>query len=70
MRNPKYNKGLAFSEEERDKLYLRGLMPPAIMSQEVQMERVLRNLNDMHTPFEQYNYLSSLQDRNERLFFR
>jgi len=70
MRNPKYNKGLAFSEVERDRLYLRGLMPPAVMTQEVQKERVLANLNVMETDFEKYLYLSSLQDRNERLFYR
>jgi len=70
MRNPKYNKGLAFNVVERDRLYLRGLMPPAVMTQETQKERVMANLNDMETSFEKYLYLSSLQDRNERLFYR
>ena len=30
--------GLAFTREERDRLYLRGLLPPAVLSQEVQLE--------------------------------
>ena len=37
LRHPKYNKGLAFQDEERDRLYLRGLLPPAIISQDVQV---------------------------------
>ena len=37
LRHPKYNKGLAFRDEERDRLYLRGLLPPAIISQDVQV---------------------------------
>jgi malate dehydrogenase (oxaloacetate-decarboxylating)(NADP+) len=44
MRHPKYNKGLAFSEAERDRLYLRGLLPPAVLSQEVQLERAILNI--------------------------
>ena len=32
-----YNKGLAFTQEERDRLYLRGLLPPAVLSQQVQV---------------------------------
>ena len=41
---PQYNKGLAFSQLERDRLYLRGLLPPAVLSQEVQAERVMTNI--------------------------
>ena len=37
LRHPKYNKGLAFQDDERDRLYLRGLLPPAIISQDVQV---------------------------------
>ncbi|OIV89189.1 hypothetical protein TanjilG_32733 [Lupinus angustifolius] len=36
LRDPKYNKGLAFTENERDAHYLRGLLPPTVSSQELQ----------------------------------
>lgn len=70
MRHPKYNKGLAFSESERDRLYLRGLLPPAVLSQEVQLERAILNIRSKDNPLDKHNYLSSLQGRNERLFYR
>lgn len=68
--HPKYNKGLAFSDSERDRLYLRGLLPPAVLSQEVQLERAILNIRSKADPLDKYNYLSSLQGRNERLFYR
>ncbi len=37
LRDPRYNKGSAFTEEERDRHYLRGLLPPNIISQELQV---------------------------------
>ena len=37
LRDPRYNKGLAFTEKERDAHYLRGLLPPALFSQELQV---------------------------------
>ncbi|KAK6148815.1 hypothetical protein DH2020_016340 [Rehmannia glutinosa] len=36
LRDPHYNKGLAFSEKERDAHFLRGLLPPVALSQELQ----------------------------------
>ncbi|KAL2944890.1 NADP-dependent malic enzyme [Bienertia sinuspersici] len=36
LRDPHFNKGLAFSERERDAHYLRGLLPPAEISQQLQ----------------------------------
>ncbi|KAL4457781.1 hypothetical protein ABPG75_012646 [Micractinium tetrahymenae] len=69
MRDARYNKGLAFSQLERDRLYLRGLLPPAVLSQEVQAERVLTNIRSKANPVDQHTYLMSLQERNERLFY-
>ena len=30
LRDPQYNKDNAFTDEERDSLHLRGLLPPAV----------------------------------------
>ncbi|KAH9556618.1 hypothetical protein CY35_07G039000 [Sphagnum magellanicum] len=70
LRNPKYNKGTAFTEEERDLHYLRGLLPPAVFTQDLQMERILHNLRQYETQLEKYVDIMDLQERNERLFYR
>ncbi|CAM6090489.1 unnamed protein product [Calypogeia fissa] len=70
LRDPRYNKGLAFTEDERDAHYVRGLLPPAHISQDLQVERFLKNLRAYHDPLEKYVELTQLQERNERLFFR
>jgi len=64
------NKGTAFSEEERDALGLRGLLPPRIFSMAQQVERALRQLRRKESDLERYIFLSALQQRNETLFFR
>jgi malate dehydrogenase (oxaloacetate-decarboxylating)(NADP+) len=64
------NKGTAFTEEERDELKLRGLLPPRILTQDEQVAKVLENFRSKTSDLEQYVYLASLQDRNERLFYR
>lgn len=44
---------MAFTEAERDRLYLRGLLPPAVLSQEVQAERVRFLVHCSSTPWGQ-----------------
>ena len=44
LRDPLLNKGTAFSEEERDALGLRGLLPAHLLSIEAQAQRVMANL--------------------------
>jgi malate dehydrogenase (oxaloacetate-decarboxylating)(NADP+) len=70
LRDPALNKGTAFSEQERDMLGLRGLLPPHVASQDEQVARVLENVRRLKTPLSKYIMLSSLLDRNEALFFR
>ncbi|KDD73416.1 malic enzyme, partial [Helicosporidium sp. ATCC 50920] len=68
IRASKYNKGLAFSHAEREKLYLRGLLPPAELSQELQSERVMANVRETKREVDRLQYLLSLGERNEQLF--
>jgi len=70
LRDPTLNKGTAFTEDERDALGLRGLLPPHICTQEDQVARVLENFHRLQTPLAKYILIEALQDRNEALFFR
>ena len=70
LHDPTFNKGTAFTEEERVRLKLRGLLPPRILTQEQQVLKILENFRKEPSDIEKYLYLISLQDRNERLFYR
>ncbi len=70
LRDPALNKGTAFSEEERDVLALRGLLPPRVYNIDEQVKRILWNLEKKSTDLERYIFLTSLQDRNKTLFYR
>lgn len=70
LRDPLLNKGTAFTEQERDALGLRGLLPAHVQSMEMQAARVLTNLRGLPSDLEKYVALNALHDRNEALFFR
>ncbi len=70
LHDPLLNQGTAFSEKERDKLGLRGLLPPKVFTQEEQVQRVLENLDRKPNDLERYILLNALQGRNEHLFYR
>ena len=70
LQSPTLNKGTAFTEEERDALGLRGLLPPQVQSQADQLDRVLGNLREQTNNLARYVSLIALQDRNETLFYR
>lgn len=70
LHDPVYNKGTAFTAAERDALGLRGLLPPGILSQELQSRRVMETIRGNATDLDRYVTITGLQDRNETLFYR
>jgi malate dehydrogenase (oxaloacetate-decarboxylating)(NADP+) len=70
LRDPLLNKGTGFTDQERDALGLRGLLPAHVLSIQAQAERVLTNLRQQPNDLQKYVALNALHDRNEALFFR
>jgi malate dehydrogenase (oxaloacetate-decarboxylating)(NADP+) len=70
LSNSILNKGTAFSEEERDALGIRGLLPPRVFTMAEQVVRALGQLRRKPNDLEKYIFLTTLQHRNETLFYR
>ncbi|XP_031382862.1 LOW QUALITY PROTEIN: NADP-dependent malic enzyme-like [Punica granatum] len=70
LRDPQHNKGLAFTEKERDAHYLRSLLPPTVISQQLQEKKLMKNIREYQIPLQKYMALMDLQERNERLFYK
>jgi malate dehydrogenase (oxaloacetate-decarboxylating) len=64
------NKGTAFTEEERTKFGLDGLLPPHVESLEEQAVRAYEAYKRKDDDLERHIYLRALQDTNEVLFYR
>lgn len=69
LRNPWLNRGSAFTEEERDRLGLRGLLPPAVSSLKDQAKRLKEVIDSETTPINKYLTLESVHANNEQLFY-
>jgi malate dehydrogenase (oxaloacetate-decarboxylating)(NADP+) len=69
LRNPRLNKGSAFTEKERRDYGLEGLLPPGVSSLEHQVARTHAELAHIDNDLEKYLLLSDLQARNETLFY-
>jgi len=70
LRNPRLNKGSAFTLEEREKYGLQGLLPEAVETIETQIVRIHEQLDNFSKPINQYVYLMQLLENNETLFFK
>ena len=70
LNHPMYNKGSAFTDEERRAFALQGLLPAHVSTLEEQSRRIYENITRKSTPIERYIGLAALHDRNEVLFYR
>ena len=70
LRDPRINKGTAFTRDERARLQLEGLLPPRVEMLQQQVAWVMDNLRGKSDPLDQYRYLTAVHGDNETLFFR
>lgn len=70
LNSPLINKGTAFTTAERDSLGLHGHLPYHISTLEEQVKRRYDNFLQKADALSKYIFLSSLQNRNEILFYR
>ncbi|XP_044486692.1 NADP-dependent malic enzyme-like [Mangifera indica] len=70
LRDPHHNKGLAFTCKERDSHFLRGLLPPTVISQDLQVKKMMHNIRQYQVPLQKYMAMMDLQERNQRLFYK
>lgn len=65
-----FNKGSAFTNDERNHFNLHGLLPEAVETIEEQAERAYRQYQDFKNDDDKHIYLRNIQDTNETLFYR
>jgi malate dehydrogenase (oxaloacetate-decarboxylating)(NADP+) len=70
LRDKSLYRSIAFTRAERLRLGLQGLLPHAVATQRQLVDRVLESLRRLPRDIDRYMALSSLQERNERLFYR
>jgi hypothetical protein len=71
LHDPLWNKGLAFGVEERDRLNLRGLLPPRVKDLTEQAKKAMNTIREFGDDNVRKNmFLQELHNRNETLYHR
>jgi malate dehydrogenase (oxaloacetate-decarboxylating) len=70
LRDPRFNRGTAFTAPERAALGLDGLLPPAVLTLDDQAKRSYEQYRAQPTDLAKNDFLAALHDRNEVLYYR
>jgi malate dehydrogenase (oxaloacetate-decarboxylating) len=70
LRDPRLNRGTAFTADERAALGLGGLLPAGVLTLEDQTKRSYEQYGAQPTNLAQNEFLAALRDRNEVLYYR
>ncbi len=70
LRDPRYNRGTAFTVDERAALGLDGLLPAAVLSLDEQAARSYEQYRAQPTDLAKNGFLAALHDRSEVLYYR
>jgi malate dehydrogenase (oxaloacetate-decarboxylating) len=70
LNTPGLNKGTAFTDAERTRMGLHGLLPPYVETLDEQVIRAYEAFQRKDDDLERHIYLRALQDTNEVLFYR
>ena len=68
--NPMLNRGTAFTSDGRRGKNIEGLLPTRVESMDVQVKRVMWQLNDLERPIDKYTLLLKLSGTNQHLFYK
>jgi malate dehydrogenase (oxaloacetate-decarboxylating)(NADP+) len=70
LRDKSLYRSIGFTRDDRMQLGLQGLLPYAVATQTELVDRVMNGLRRLPRDLERYMALSSMQERNEHLFYR
>ncbi|GMM37293.1 malate dehydrogenase (oxaloacetate-decarboxylating) [Saccharomycopsis crataegensis] len=69
LNSPLFNKGSAFTKQERLAFGLEGLLPPQINNLDEQVERAYKQLSFLKTPLAKNDFCTSMRQQNKVLFY-
>lgn len=70
LQSSRFNKGTAFSEEERTTFKLHGLLPPNRQSLDEQVKRAYQQYSSRQDDLAKNTFLASMKAQNEVLYYR
>lgn len=70
LRTPYFNKGSAFTKEERDTFKLHGLLPANVQTLDEQVKRAYAQYQSRPDDLAKNTFMTSMKEQNEVLYYR